>query len=131
VGNWLSGHHGRRSSRPYFDELPRVTAADIDLGNAPAGALVLYIRQGVTVRLVRVSVGCCIGMLRLVCGKCGRACRALYIANGVACCWECTPARYRSHSEAPGRRAVRRAEKVLYAAKVDISRPAGKPKWMR
>lgn len=35
MGNFLSGWHGRRSARPYFDALPRIAIGDIpaeDLG---------------------------------------------------------------------------------------------------
>lgn len=126
MGNCFSGWHGRRSSRPYFDELPRLVAADISAGD-PDSAWIIW--RGVAVRLVRVSTGCCRSP-RLICARCGRVCRVIYL-TAVPCCYRCTGARYRTQSESPGRRAVRRAEKILRRNRIEPGRKEWKPKWMR
>jgi hypothetical protein len=128
MGNWLSGRYGRRSSRPFFDQIARLTVGDCE--HLTTGWLTAT-AQGRTypVRMVRQTAGC-MTALRLICARCGRACRVLYL-YGDACCRRCAPARYRSQSEAPGRRAVRRAETVWRQCKHDFKRPEGKPKWLR
>lgn len=125
MGNRFSGWHGRRSHRPYFDELLRVAIADIPAVNSDAW---FYI-GGCAVRLVRVKHGWGHGT-RLICAKCRKTCRVVYLSTAL-CCYRCTDARYRSQSEAPGRRAVRRAERVMGRLQVDLSRPAYKAKWLR
>lgn len=128
MGSWLSGYYGQRSSRPFFDQLARLTVGDCE--HLPTGWLTATV-QGRTysARMVRQQVGC-MTALRLICARCGRACRVLYL-YGDACCRRCAPARYRSQSEAPGRRAVRRAEKIWRQCKHDFKRPEGKPRWQR
>lgn len=128
AGTIFSGWFGRRSGKPYFDELPRLSAGEYK-HLAPGVLIVTADGKSYTVRLVHVPSGCMTAP-RLICAACRRACRVVYL-RGMACCYRCAGARYRSHSESPMRRAVRRAEKVWRRAKVDIHRPGGKPRWQR
>jgi hypothetical protein len=128
AGTIFSGWYGRRSMRPYFDELPRLAAGEYK-HLAPGLLIVTAAGQSYTVRLVRVPSGCMTAP-RLICVGCRRACRVLYLRH-TACCCRCAGARYRSHSESPMRRAVRRANKVFRRWKIEPGRPAWKPKWMR
>ena len=50
---------------------------------------------------------------------------------GAARCYKCTPAIYRTHSESPSRRAVRRATKICKQRKLEPGRKYWKPKWQR
>jgi hypothetical protein len=128
AGTIFSGWFGRRSGRPYYDELPRLAAGEYK-HLAPGLLIVTAAGQSYTVRLVRVPSGCMTAP-RLICAACLRPCRVLYL-NHAACCYRCAGARYRSHSESPMRRAVRRAERVWRLCKHDFKRPSAKPKWMR
>lgn len=128
AGTIFSGWYGRRSGRPYFDELPRLAAGEYK-HLAPGLLIVTAAGQIYTVRLVQLRVGCMTAP-RLICACCRRPCRVLYLHHTV-CCYRCAGARYRSHSESPMRRAVRRAEKVWRQCKIDYKRPEGKPRWMR
>lgn len=129
MGGIFSGWHGRRSSRPYFDELPRLTAGAVK--GLPSGPLFLTAAgKHYTARLIRLRVGCCYSPM-LVCASCGRAVRVLYLRAGGGHCYQCAGARYRTTCESPTRRAVRRAEKIVRRCPIDIHRPGGKPKWMR
>jgi hypothetical protein len=127
AGTIFSGWYGRRSGRPYFDELPRLAAGEYK-HLAPGLLIVTAAGQSYTVRLVRVPSGCMTAP-RLICARCGKACRVLY-GLGAARCHVCTPAIYRTHSESPMRRAVRRANKI-FKRKLEPGRPAWKPKWQR
>lgn len=128
AGTIFSGWYGRRSGRPYFDELPRLSISDC---KQFAPGLLTATAAGIRhpVELVLVPVGCMTAP-RLICAACHRACRVVYL-RGMACCYGCAGARYRSHSESPMRRAVRRAETVWRKCKHDFKRPSAKPKWMR
>lgn len=128
AGTIYSGWYGRRSSRPYFDELPRLAAGEYK-HLAPGLLIVTSAGQSYTVRLVRVPSGCMTAP-RLICARCGKACRVLY-GLGAARCHVCTPAIYRTHSESPMRRAVRRAEKIFKQVRIEQGRHGWKPKWMR
>ncbi|MEZ5617199.1 MAG: hypothetical protein R3E40_02805 [Rhodocyclaceae bacterium] len=133
MGGIFSGWHGRRSSRPYFDELPRIAAHECK--SHPSGPIFMSAAgRHYTARLIRLWIGFCAAP-RFVCATCGRAVRVLYLRGGEGHCYCCTAdrigARYRTTSESPTRRAVRRAEKVFRRAKIDVHRPGGKPKWMR
>ncbi len=130
MGNFLSGWYGRRSSRPYFEELARLAVGDVAPADAPASALVLLLWGGVSIRLEYVPIGCMKAVPRLLCPRCNRLVRVLYF-SGAPSCYRCCNARYRSHSEAPGLRAVRRARRIFMRPKVDYSRPGSKPRWMR
>lgn len=126
MGNFLSGWHGRRSARPYFDELPRLAIGDIPAENNGAAWLLW---QGAAVRVVRLPQG--FGQVaRLICSRCARTCTVIY-STPAPCCYRCAGARYRSHSESPGRRALRRAEKIFRRCKIEPGRKEWKPKWMR
>ena len=127
AGTIFSGWYGRRSGRPYFDELPRIAAGEYK-HLAPGLLTVIEAGQSYSVRLVRVPSGCMTAP-RLICARCGKACRVLY-GLGAARCHLCTPAIYRTHSESPMRRAVRRAEKI-FKRKLEPGRPGWKPKWQR
>lgn len=127
AGTIFSGWYGRRSGRPYFDELPRLAAGEYK-HLTPGLLIVTAAGQSYTVRLVRVPSGCMTAP-RLICARCGKACRVLY-GLGAARCHVCTPAIYRTHSESPMRRAVRRAKKI-FKRKLEPGRPAWKPKWQR
>ncbi|WIM06844.1 MAG: hypothetical protein OHM77_06145 [Candidatus Nitricoxidivorans perseverans] len=129
MGGTFSGWHGRRSSRPYFDELPRLAVGDCK-SHPPGPVFLTAAGRHYTARLIRIPVGFC-RVPRLVCATCGRAVRVLYLRAGEGHCCRCTDARYRTTSESPSRRAVRRAEKIWRRAKIDIHRLGGKPKWMR
>ena len=128
MGGIFSGWFGRRNPRPYFDELPRLVAGKCK-HLSPGLLTATAAGQTYTVQLVHVPVGCMI-QPRLICSLCGRACRVVYL-RGMACCYRCTSARYRTHSESPMRRSVRAALKVWRQGKTDYKRPAGKPKWQR
>lgn len=126
MGNFMSGWYGRRSARPFFDELPRIAIGDIPAEDAGATWLLW---QGAAVRIVRVPQG--FGQVaRLICSRCDRTCTVIYFA-GAPCCYRCTGARYRSHSESPGRRALRRAKRIFRRCKIEPGRKEWKPKWMR
>lgn len=133
MGGILSGWHGRRSSRPYFDELPRLAIGECK-GVSTGPLFLTAVGNHYTARLIRLPVGCCHAP-RFVCATCGRAVRVLYLFAGKGHCYLCAAAgvgaRYRTTSESPTRRAVRRAEKAFRRFKIDIHRPEGKPKWMR
>lgn len=86
--------------------------------------------QTFTVRKIIVPIGCMEDVPRLICSKCGRTCRVVYLRD-MACCYRCTGARYRTQAESPMRRAVRRAKKAFRAQKLEPGRPAWKPKWQR
>lgn len=128
AGTIFSGWYGRRSGRPFYDELPRSAAGEYK-HLAPGLLIVTAAGQSYTVRLVLIRVGCMTAP-RLICATCRRPCRVLYLRH-TACCCRCAGARYRSHSESPMRRAVRRAETVWRQCKHDFKRPSAKPKWMR
>lgn len=130
MGNIFSGWHGRRSSRPFFDELSRITIADCK--PYPPG-LILFPWQGgyVAVRKILAPAGFFLEAPRLQCARCGRACTVLHGAGAVGCCKACTGARYRTQSESPSRRALRRAEKIWRRCKIEPGRKEWKPKWMR
>lgn len=128
MGTLFSGWYGRRSAKPYFDELPRLAAGEYK-HLAPGLLTVTAAGQSYTVRLVRVPSGCMTAP-RLICARCGRGCKVLYL-RGMACCYRCAGARYRTHSESPMRRAVRRAKKIFRRCKIEPGRPAWKPKWQR
>jgi hypothetical protein len=127
AGTIFSGWYGRRSGRPYFDELPRIAAGEYK-HLAPGLLTVIADAKSYAVRLVRIPSGCMTAP-RLICARCGRGCKVLYL-RGMACCYRCAGARYRSHSESPMRRAVRRAKKI-FKRKLEPGRPAWKPKWQR
>lgn len=130
MGNTFSGWHGRRSSRPYFDELVRISVADCK--RYPAGDILFSWRGGlVTVRKIIIPVGCIQNAPRLQCARCGKACKVLYAASGKACCRLCAGARYRSTSTGATARAYIAGLKSFRRWKFDIKRPGGKPKWMR
>jgi len=128
MGGIFSGWYGRRSGKVYFDELHRLAAGDCK--HLAPGLLTARAEGKIyNVQLVRVPSGCMTAP-RLICSVCRRTCRVVYLRR-VACCYRCAGARYRSHSESPMRRAVRRAEKVWRQCKHDTKRPKGKPKWQR
>jgi len=130
MGGYFSGWHGRRSSRPYFDELLRVTIADCK--QYPPGLILLPWQGGcVAVRKIIAPAGCIADAPRLQCARCNRACKLVYISGGVACCNLCAGARYRSTCQSDLVRAYITAMKVFRRWKFDIKRPGGKPKWMR
>jgi len=127
MGSPLSGWYGRRSSRPYFDELPRLAIGDVAAEDRGATWLIW---QGSTVRLTRIPQNLGGTALRFFCSRCNCTARVIYFA-AAPCCYRCTNARYRTHSERPSRRALRAALKVFRRHKVDYSRPSAKPKWQR
>ncbi len=130
MGNVFSGWHGRRSDRPYLDELPRIAIGDFK-ALPPVGTLAI-VADGKQYRLQieRVGNGCCHSS-RFICSVCHRAVRVLHLSDGQARCPRCTGARYRSTCESSSRRALRKAEAILRQAKTDIHRPGAKPKWIR
>lgn len=125
MGNTFSGWHGRRSSRPYFDELPRIAIGDIPTKDADK-----LLWNGVTVRLTLVPQNLGGTALRFFCPCCNRTVTVLYFTAAPRC-YCCADARYRSHSESPSRRALRRAEKIFRQWKPESGRKDSKPKWMR
>lgn len=130
MGNFFSGWHGRRSSRPYFDELLRISVADCK--RYPQGDILFSWRGGlVTVRKIIIPVGCIPNAPRLQCARCGTACKVLYSAAGKTCCRLCAGARYRSTSTGATTRAYIAGLKALRRCKFDLKRPGGKPKWTR
>lgn len=130
MGSIFSGWHGRRSSRPYFDELLRISIADCK--QYPQGDILFSWKGGlVTVRKIIVPVGCIQNAPRLQCARCGSACKVLYVTSGKACCRLCAGARYRSTSTGTTARAYIAGMKSLRRWKFDVKRPGGKPKWMR
>lgn len=130
MGGYFSGWYGRRSSRPYFDELLRITIADCKQ-HQPSLILLPWRGGYVTVRKILAPAGFLANAPRLQCARCGRACKLVYVCNGVACCNTCTGARYRTQAESPACRAYRAAMKAFRRWKFDTSRPGGKPKWVR
>jgi hypothetical protein len=93
AGTIFSGWHGRRSGKPYFDELPRLAAGDCKHLD-PGLLAVTADGKDYAVRLVRIPSGC---MTRpaFICASCGKHCRVVYL-RGIACCYRCTGAIYRS-----------------------------------
>jgi hypothetical protein len=65
------------------------------------------------------------------CPYCKRRCAKLFLSGRFFACTECLGLPYQAQRESPGRRAVRRAEKIWRQCKYDFKRPAGKPRWMR
>lgn len=129
MGGYLSGWHGRRSSRPFFDEFLRITIADCK--QYPPGLILLPVaEQIVAVQKILAPAGFLFDAPRLQCAKCRRACKVLYL-HRAACCYRCAGARYRTQSESPSRRAYRTALKTLRKAKIEPGRKKWKPKWMR
>lgn len=129
MSNYFSGWHGRRSGRPYFDELPRITIADCKQ-YAPGLIFFSWQEQAFALKKAIVTAGCLSNVPRLICSHCLRECRVLYF-HGEARCYRCTDARYRTTSESPARRAVRAALKVLAKQKLEPGRKYWKPKWQR
>lgn len=128
AGNLFSGWYGRRSSKPYFDELPRIAAGEYK-HLAPSVLILTAAGQSYIVHLVRITPGCMTAP-RFICACCGRYCRVVYLRK-VACCYRCAGAIYRTHSLSPANRAVCRARKIFRARKLEPGRPAWKPKWQR
>ena len=128
MGNCLSGWYGRRSSRPYFDELPRLAVSEVK-PFSPGLLAISTGGQSYRLKAIRIPIGC-MTVPRFVCPACHRAVKVVYIGFR-ACCYRCTGARYRTQSESPSRRAVRRAERIFRRCKVESGRKEGKPKWQR
>lgn len=127
MGSPLSGWYGRRSSRPYFDELPRLAIRNVPAEDRGATWLIW---QGSAVRLTRIPQNLGGTSLRFFCSRCNSTARVIYFA-AAPCCYRCTGARYRTHSESSSRRALRAALKVFRHHKIEPGRKGWKPKWMR
>lgn len=129
MGNSLSGWHGRRSRRPYFDELARLSIGECK-SHAPGVIAFSVGGRHFTVQAILVTLGC-MTVPRFVCPTCDQVCSVLYVAD-TPCCRCCAGARYRSQSQSPHQRALRRAQKILdQFGKAVPGRSGKKPKWMR
>lgn len=120
AGNIFSGHYGRRSSRSYLDQMPRLLAAQAarSLGKAKSCSLFVPFNGLVHhVAVLQVRVGAT-NQFRFVCKQCGSRCRILYLSADPRC-RRCTGARYRSQSESSATRLQRRAYKVLKTVKLN------------
>ena len=85
-----------------------------------------------TVKVMLSRTPCFLGGYRawFLCPLCRRRCCLLYLGNGFAC-RQCLRLAYRVEHEAPKRRALRAAEKIVRKLHTDIRRPEGKPAWRR
>lgn len=118
-GNIFSGHYGRRSTKPYLDQLPRVPIGQLPKCKVAGSSSVFIPFDGSVhrVAVMQARVGA-MQQYRFICARCGKRCRILYLSTLLACrC--CTDARYRSQSESAATRRQRRAYKVLRTAKLD------------
>lgn len=127
MGNSLSGWHGRRSRRPYFDELARLSIGECK-SHAPGVIAFSTGGRNFTARTILVTAGC-VTMPCFLCPTCDQVCRVLYVVD-TPCCRRCAGARYRSQSNSPRQRVLRRAEKILDQFKKAVP-GRKKPKWMR
>jgi hypothetical protein len=65
------------------------------------------------------------------CPYCKRRCAKLFLSGRFFACTECLGLPYQAQRESPGRRALRRAEKIFKKVRVEQGRPGWKLKWMR
>lgn len=129
MGNSLSGWHGRRSRRPYLDDMARLSIGEC---KAYAPGLIWFSVGGrhFTARVILVTVGC-LTVPRFVCPTCDQVCSVLYVGD-TSCCRRCAGARYSSQSKSPRQRALSRAQRILDQFKKAVPGRSGKkPKWMR
>lgn len=127
TGNSFSGHFGRRSTRPYLEEIPRIyadQAAGLDLSHRPCSLFVPCNGMVHRVAVMQVRVGA-MNQYRFICKQCGSRCRILYLATS-AVCRNCNGSRYRTQSESSATRLRRRAYKFLKTAKLDLIYPENK-----
>jgi len=120
AGNIFSGYYGRRSSRAYVDQLPRVVAPRASGKSFVQESSSLFIPFNEllhAVALMRVRVGA-LNQYRFICEQCGRRCRILYLSTLLGC-RHCSGVRYRSQSDSAANRCRRRAYKILAATKLD------------
>lgn len=80
------------------------------------------------VRVVTIRSGI-MDQLRFCCPSCARRCSLLYLGEELKCN-RCS-GRYRVQNESPGRRAERRARKILRNVKFDDSRSDGRIAWRK
>jgi hypothetical protein len=119
AGNIFSGYYGRRSLKPYLDQLPRVSMGQLSKSMEDGSATVFIRSKGLmhSTRIMRVRIGA-VQQYRFICARCGSRCRILYLSAEPSC-RSCTGARYRSQSESSVIRLQRRAYKILKTLKFD------------
>lgn len=119
AGNIFSGYYGRRSTRAYLDQLPRVVtprASGKSFVQESCSLFIPFNESLHAVALMRVRVGA-LNQYRFICEQCGRRCRILYLSTWLGC-RHCTGARYRSQSESAASRRQRQAYKILATTKL-------------
>jgi hypothetical protein len=65
------------------------------------------------------------------CPYCKRRCAKLFLSGRFFACTECLGLPYQAQRESPGRRALRRAEKIFKQNRIEQGRPGWKLKWQR
>jgi len=135
MGSIFSGNFGRRAKRPYLDELQRihlpriVGSSQSAISKSCVAVVYRHNERDHFIAVTHAHGGCFKAVARFVCAVCARRCTVLYIASSLSC-YRCA-GNYRCQSESPGRRAERRATKILSKAKFDEKRREGKIAWRR
>jgi hypothetical protein len=127
AGNSFSGHFGRRSTRPYLEEIPRVYAVQatgLNLSHKPRGVFIPFNGMMHRVAVMQVRVGA-MNQCRFICKQCGNRCRILYLGTS-AVCRDCNGSRYRTQIESTATRFRHRAYKFLETANLDLIHPENK-----
>jgi hypothetical protein len=130
VGSIFSGNFGRRNKRPYLDELERihlpriVGSSEGEIAKKCAALIYRHKEEDHYIAVSQARGGCFKAVARFICPLCERRCTVLYIAKSLSC-YRCA-GNYRCQSESPGRRAERRAHKILSNAEFDDKRRNGK-----
>ena len=131
MGGIFSGWHGKKNSRAILDETPRIRIHD---HKQMLGAYYLALSCGGCSKLVGLThtPGTLGGtVVWFACPQCTRRCAVLYFIGAEFCCRQCTRGRYASQVESAGKRAERKAKKIIRRTGLDPSRPDGKVKWRR
>ena len=135
MGSVFSGNFGRRAKRPYLDELQRIHLPRIvgsnqnEIAKNCAAVVYRHNEKDHYIAVTHAHGGCFKAVARFVCPVCERCCTVLYIGGSLSC-YRCA-GNYRCQSESSGRRAERRATKILDNAQFDDSRRGGKIAWRR
>jgi hypothetical protein len=157
MGGFGSGWWGKRGGGLTLDDLPKI---DVNLWNregqlTPGSWFTLKWKEAgwitatvdVYVHADRIALTCNaatqhVNLLRtpgtlggfrtwFACPYCKRRCAKLFLSGRLFACTECLGLPYQAQRESPGRRALRRAEKIFRRNRIEPGRPSWKPKWMR
>ena len=157
MGGFGSGWWGQRGGGLTLDDLPKI---DVNLWNrdgrlTPGSSFTQRWKSAgritatvdVYVHADRIALTCDaatqqINLLRtpgtlggfrtwFVCPYCKRRCAKLFLSGRFFACTECLGLPYQAQRESPGRRALRRAEKIFKQNRIEQGRPGWKLKWQR